>query len=369
MGIYTRLIRHMLFRFDPEWIHDQTLKIAALSGEVDAISRILSWNYRFRDPVLRTMIGGVKFDNPLGLSAGFDKNGKAVRAMACLGFGHLEIGSVSADRSAGNPKPRLSRLLRDQAILVHYGLPNDGAEVVARRLRDLSLQVPLGINIVKTNRGMQAEPDTDGAIIADYVRSVRILKDRADYLNLNLSCPNTETGRDFFEDTGNLARLLVSLEELHIRCPVFLKISPLGGPGQLDKILLAVKSASFVSGFAFNLAPGKPVGLKTPHAQIASLPGAISGKPIEQQMNQAISELYRRMNRKRYRIIGIGGVFSAEDAYRKIRLGASLVQLMTSLIYEGPALVNQINRGLCELLRRDGFQHVGQAVGTAHTLL
>lgn len=368
METYTRLIRHILFRFDPEWIHDQTLKIATLSGEVNAITRTLSWKYRFQDPVLRTGIANIEFDNPLGLAAGFDKNGKAIRTMACLGFGHLEIGSVSADRSAGNPKPRLWRLPLDQAILVHYGLPNDGAEVVARRLCGLSPRVPLGINIVKTNRGMEAKLDTDEAIITDYVRSVRTLKDHAAYLTLNLSCPNTETGRDFFEDTGNLVRLLVSLEELDIHCPVFLKISPLGGPAQFDRILLAVESSPIVSGFAFNLAPGKPANLKTPHAQIASLPGAVSGKPIEQQMNQAISDLYRRMNKKRYRIIGIGGVFSAEDAYRKIRLGASLVQLMTSLIYEGPSLVGQINRGLCELLRRDGFQHVGQAVGTAHTL-
>jgi dihydroorotate dehydrogenase (fumarate)/dihydroorotate dehydrogenase len=251
---------------------------------------------------------------------------------------------------------------------VHYGLPNEGAERVARRLDRLSLPVPLSINIVKTNRGLRAPPDPDDEILLDYVRSARILKRHADFLHLNLSCPNTETGRDFFASKANLVRLLNALQELEIDCPVFLKISPLGGIRAIEEILEAVESASFISGFAFNLAPGKPQGLRAPTSLVASLPGAVSGKPIEEQINTAIAELYRRMDRRRYRIIGIGGVFSAEDAYKKILLGASLVQWMTSLIYEGPLVIRRINQGLSKLLERDGFRHVADAVGSAHAL-
>lgn len=132
-------------------------------------------------------------------------------------------------------------------------------------------------------------------------------------------------------------------------------------------LLEEVEGIGFVSGFAFNLAPGKPEGLKTPRRLWESLPGAVSGKPIEAQMNDALRELYRRMDRERYRILGIGGVFTAEDAYRKIRLGASLVQLLTAMIYEGPGIVRRINEGLCYLLERDGFTHLADAVGTGNT--
>lgn len=364
MRFYARVVRPILFRFDPEWIHDRAIAGAEFAGRLAPVRKVLAWRCAFRDPTLETTVCGLRFANPLGLAAGFDKSGRAVRALACLGFGHLEIGSVSADPSSGNPKPRLWRLPPDRGILVHFGLPNEGAEAVARRLDGAELPVPLGVNIVKTNRGLHAPPEPDDKIILDYVRSVRALEDRAAYLSLNLSCPNTENGRDFFADRANLARLLDALRELDIRCPVFLKISPLGGVRAIEEILAAVEPASFISGFAFNLAPGKPHGLKTPSSIIGSLPGAVSGKPIEEQMNTAIAELYRRMDRRRYRIIGIGGVFSAEDAYRKIRLGASLVQLMTSLIYEGPMVLRRINEGLCRLLERDGLRHVGDAVGS-----
>ena len=137
-----------------------------------------------------------------------------------MGFGHLEIGSVSADASTGNPKPRLWRLPEDQAVIVNYGLPNDGAENVAKRLSAKKLPIPLGINIVKTNRGIDAPAESEDEIITDYVRSVRTLKDCADYLCLNLSCPNTATGRDFFTDRKNTIRLMAALRELDIRCPV-----------------------------------------------------------------------------------------------------------------------------------------------------
>lgn len=317
--------------------------------------------------MLAIVVGGVPFANPIGLAAGFDKSGRAVRALAAMGFGHLEIGSISADRSAGNPRPRLWRLAADEGILVHYGLPNDGAAAVASRLNGYQLPVPLGVNIVKTNRGLHAPPEPDDAIIADYVRSATLLRDRADYLHLNLSCPNTENGRDFFADRANLTRLLNALSALEIRCPVFLKVSPLGGVRAIETLLETVEPVPFITGFAFNLAPGKPEGLRTPASRIGSLPGAVSGRPIEAQMNAAIGELYRRMDRRRYRIIGVGGVFTAEDAYCKIRLGASLVQLLTGLIYEGPLIVRHINAGLCDLLRRDGFRCVGDAVGTAHS--
>ena len=363
MNFYRTFLRPLLFRFDAERIHDRAIRAGRRVGSIATCRKALSAWYGFSDPRLETEVGGLRLANPIGLAAGFDKNGRAVGGLGGLGFGHLEIGSVSADASAGNALPRLWRLPIDRALVVHYGLPNEGAEVIARRLERRPRTVPLGVNVVKTNRGITAPPESDDAIIADYVRSVRILRDTGDYLSLNLSCPNTETGCNFFADPTHVARLLEALSDLDLRCPVFLKVSPQGGARALDALLEAVDPFAFVTGFAFNLAPGKPPGLNTPARVLETMPGATSGKPIERQMNEAIGALYRRMDRRRYRIIGIGGVFSAEDAYRKIRLGASMVQLLTGLIYEGPGLVRRIKQGLCRLLERDGVANVSEAVG------
>jgi dihydroorotate dehydrogenase (fumarate)/dihydroorotate dehydrogenase len=247
---------------------------------------------------------------------------------------------------------------------VHYGLPNDGVAVVARRLAGRHWPVPLGINIVKTNRGLDAPLDCAQDIFDDYLRSVALLKDKGDYLCLNLSCPNTETGRDFFAVPGNLGQLLSLLSESDIPGPVFLKVSPLGGVRAIEQLLEAVEPHAFVSGFIFNLSPIKPAGLRTTRSVWESLPGAISGAPSRDLLDECLRQLFRRMNRQRYRIIAAGGVFSAADAYHKIQLGASLVQLLTGLVYEGPGLVKTINQGLGQLLQRDGLTSIAQAVGT-----
>ncbi|HET8550738.1 MAG TPA: quinone-dependent dihydroorotate dehydrogenase [Bryobacteraceae bacterium] len=363
MSLYAHLVRPLLFRTDAERMHDRAL----LMAEAASASRLLcstsaAWHVR-HDERLATAVAGLGFRHPLGLAAGFDKNGRAVRLWAALGFSHIEIGSVSAEASAGNPKPRLFRLPADRAIVVNYGLPNDGADRIAARLSNVQLGVPLGINIVNTNRGPEAKPESDDAVIDDYVRSIRRLHDRADYLTLNLSCPNTSDGRAFVSDRCRVAALFDAVDNLAPSKPVFLKIAPFADARALEAFLATAERAHFVRGFAVNLPPGKPAGLSVPADRLASMPGAVSGKPCENAVNAAIVELYRRIDRKRWRIIGAGGVFSAEDAYRKIRLGASLVQLLTAFVYEGPGVVRSICAGLGQLLERDGLRQIEDAVG------
>lgn len=369
---YRHVLRPILFQVDPERTHDLAILASEVAGQFTPVRAAMKRICQRHHPALETEAFGLRFPNPLGLAAGWDKNGRTVRLMEALGFGHVEIGSVSADPSEGNPRPRLWRLPDDQAICVHYGLPNDGAEAVARRLDASASRHPahrsvrLGINIVKTNRGLDAPPDGEPAILDDYLRSVRVLHSRADYLCLNLSCPNTEMGRDHFADPKAIRNLLDLLGEQTLTCPVLLKVSPLGGIAAIESLLEVIESYPFVSGFAYNLAPGLPDGLKTSSAQIKHMRGAVAGKPVEEATNRRIGELYRRMDRSRYQIIGIGGVFSAEDAYAKIRQGASLVQLFTGLIYEGPGIVPRILSGLLQCLERDGFRTIGEAVGSAH---
>lgn len=360
MSFYTSTILPLAFRLDAERAHHLAIGAGAM---MRPFARALHRLNAVQDPRLETVISGLRFPTPLGLAAGFDKSGTAIETLAGLGFGFVEIGSVSIDPSLGNARPRLFRLPEDRAIVVHYGLPNDGARQIVQRLSNIHLPVPLGINLVKTNRGPGACPETAGQIITEYVEAARIVSPVADYLMLNLSCPNTEDGRDFFADSGHLRAVLTALGELHPRVPVFLKVSPLGGIATIERVLEATEDHAYVSGFMFNLPSVKPDGLLTPAFIWRAMPGAVSGPPAAALADSCIRETYRRMDRQRYVIIGAGGISTGEDAYAKIRLGASLVQLLTALIYEGPGVVRRITQDLVRLIERDGLSHISDAIG------
>lgn len=360
MSFYASIIRPLAFRLDAERAHHLAIGVAARTR---AFARPLYWLNAIKDSRLDTVVAGLRFPTPLGLAAGFDKSGTAVEMLAGLGFGFVEIGSVSIDLSLGNARPRLFRLPEDRAIVVHYGLPNDGARAVAKRLANMHLPVPLGINLVKTNRGAGAPQESADQIINEYIESARAVAPVADYLMLNLSCPNTEDGRDFFADSGHLRAFLTALGEVQPSIPVFLKVSPLGGIATIERMLEAVDDHAYVSGFMFNLPSVKPDGLRTPEHIWRAMPGAVSGPPAAALADACIRETYCRMDRKRYAIIGAGGISTGEDAYAKIRLGASLVQLLSALVYEGPGVVRRITQGLVRLIERDGLLHISDAVG------
>lgn len=371
MDLYQSLLRPLLFRLNPETSHSLTVEACRLGGRIPLVPRAMHAMLSHSAPELQCEVAGIRLENPIGLAAGWDKSGRALRMIDHLGFGFAEIGSVSARSSVGNPKPRLFRVPEEQAIIVNYGLPNEGAEIVANRVARHHSRVPLGVNIVKTNDGPSA-PECDGdSIIADYCRSVELIHRHAGYLTLNLSCPNAKDGRDYFAGRGTITRLLEQLGPLEIDCPVFLKVPPNPDPHSLDRLIEESIGSEFVRGFIFNLPSGKPDTLcfasATPNWK--SMPGAFAGKPVENLINRCVSELYQRIPRNRFVIIGAGGVFTAEDAYRKILVGASLVQIYSGMIYEGPGIVGRINRGLVDRLRRDGFDSIEQAVGTGANAL
>lgn len=348
-------MRPLLFRVDPERAHDAAVRTAELASGSRLLVRAVASRRPAPDPRLEVTVAGLRMRSPLGLAAGFDKSARAVPLLSALGFGHVEVGSISADASAGNPRPRLSRLPGERAIAVAYGVPNDGAARVAARLTGRRRAVPLGINVVSTNRGEASATEPDDAVIGDYAASVARLQDLGEYVCLNLSCPNTRDGRGFFADRARLRALLERLGEAGVRRPLFIKVAPFAGEGDVDSFLEAVDGAAFVSGFSVNLPPGTRPGVN----------GAISGPPSAAAAERTVAELYRRMDRERYVVIGSGGVFTAADAYRMIRLGASLVQLYTALVYEGPGVVGRITAGLAELVERDGLRNIGDAIGGA----
>jgi dihydroorotate dehydrogenase (fumarate)/dihydroorotate dehydrogenase len=360
--LYRACVRPLLFRMDAERAHSATLRIAGAVGRSAAGRALVRALYGFEDPCLRIAVGGIDFPNPVGLPAGFDKNGVATEALAALGFGAIDVGSVSAYPSAGNPeRPRLFRIPADDGLVVFYGVPNDGAAVVAERLGRVRLPVPLGISLVETNTGTPAPVDR---VIEELVEAARRFAGIATYYALNLNCPNSAGGFSHFDDPAHLRALLAGLREVVGTVPVFARVTPPHDPRGIDAVLEALDPFPFVKGLSFydpknDLRPR----LKTPPAELARMRGSVSAPVALDWMQATTREWYRHIDRKRLALVGCGGIRSAADAYRTIRLGASLVQVYTALVYQGPGIVREIKRGLVRLLARDGIAHVGEVVG------
>lgn len=360
--LYESLIRPLLFRLDPEWVHHTTLAVAGMLGKDPPARAAMRRLLVTQDSRLELEIGGLRYPNPLGLAGGFDKNGAAIQGLAAVGFGSVEVGSVSAFPSDGNSaRPRLFRLPADDAIVVYYGVPNDGSEVVAKRLRGQYMPVPLGVNLVETNTG---KPIDSEHVIHELIAAAEPFLDVADYFMLNLNCPNTSAGMSPFDDPQNLRRLLEGYAAYQHMPPTYVKVVPSTDSERIDGTLAAIAPFGFVKGIAFGLPTGKPYeGLKTPVEELNRMPGTLCGKPVSKLIDDSIRAWYARLDKTRHVLVGIGGITNAADAYRKIRLGASLLQIYTALIYKGPGLVGRINRGLCELLERDGLSHISDAIG------
>ena len=363
--LFRRLVRPILFELDSEWIHDRTIAASESVGGVGWAIRWLRRYYKVDDERLEVSLGDIVFDNPIGLAAGFDKNGRAVSLLDALGFGHVEVGSVSAYSSKGNRRPRLFRLPKDEAIIVNYGVPNEGAKVVGERLRHCSYKGTMGVNIVETNTGKSS---THEQIVAEYVEAIRLLGGTADYIALNLNCPNTSAGESAFDDSATLKSLMDECEKFENLPPVFLKLTAHDDGQRMERTLRAIENCKAVRGFVFNIPPGKNYPIETPTSVVRDLPGTLCGAPTQSVMDAALAFWYKNVDRKRYVFFGSGGIRNAEDVYRKIRLGASIVQIYTALIYNGPNIVRQLNTGLLGLLERDGFTHIDQAVGVDNPL-
>jgi dihydroorotate dehydrogenase len=366
VSVYESAVRPLLFRLDPEKAHDLAVRASELGGRSPLTRRFARRAYGVSDPRLRTTFAGLPLDNPLGLAAGFDKNGRALGLLGALGFGHVEIGSVSAWPSDGNPRPRLFRIPEDRGIVVSYGVPNDGAEAVRRRLDAYRPPVALGVNLVKTND--PARPAVAPDVYEDYAASFALLQDRADYVALNLSCPNSAADRDFFDDLPRIDALLERLAACEPHVPVVLKLKPTRDAGVLREIVAIADGHPFVAGFSINLPAGKPEGLRltSSRAALERMPGAVGGPPVAEYVNAILATLYGIVGPDgRYALMAAGGVSTAEDAYRKLRLGATVVQLYTALVYRGPHVVKEIAGHLARLLERDGFERASAAVGAA----
>ena len=357
-----KLLRPLLFRFDPERAHRWVLASLGWFGSQPELREVITRAFCYEDPRLEQELFGLRFKNPVGLAAGFDKDARAVGGLAALGFGFLELGSVSARPSPGNPPPRIFRLPEDRAIINRMGIPSVGADRVAERLAELEDRpLPLGVNL---NFTTQAELSRE-EIIADYRYSLRRLYACADYLAINLSCPNLPDAEFAPTEPQDLEALLQSLAKERGGKPLLVKLSPDLSDEELDQVLEVAQR--YVDGFiAVNTTTSRE-GLRTQDRRLIAQRGGLSGRPLRARATETISHIYRRTDGK-LPIIGVGGIFSAKDAWEKLRSGASLVEIYTGLIYEGPGIVKRIDRGLVRLLEEHGYRSIAEAVGSGARL-
>lgn len=359
---YRRALRPLLFAQDPEAAHERTIELLATARALP----LTAGRRAFTHARLKVSLAGLEFPNPVGLAAGFDKNGKAVALMPRFGFGFVEVGTVTAQPQPGNPKPRVFRIPEQGALVNRLGFNSEGSEVVAKRLarlrRGRRLPVPLGINIGKTKL-----VTGDEATLDDYRTSFRRLSRLADFMVVNVSSPNTPGLRQWQEKSRLSALLGTLMEESRSLAekrdtppvPLFVKISPDMADADMDDVV----AVALEQGLAGIIATNTTIARENTAGNLAET-GGLSGKPLKERANTVMRYLYRRTE-GRLPLIGVGGIATAEDAYERIKSGASLVQFYTAMVYEGPYLARCINRGLLRLMERDGLSHLSELVGTA----
>lgn len=357
-GVYENLLKPVFFRNDPEVVHDHMTELGSVLGKHAFLQGATNLIFNYKNPKLEQTILGIKFCNPIGLAAGFDKNAKLTEILGFVGFGFEEVGSITAEECEGNKTPRLWRLKESKGLVVNYGLKNDGSIRISRKLKSAHANLVLGTSIAMTN--CKDNCDVKKAIF-DYAKSFKIFADIGQYFAINISCPNI-SGSSMFLKPHNLDYLLDILDEIETSKPIFLKISPDLSLAETEE-LLSVASQHKVSGIICANLTKKRDNNKLIDQNIPSV-GGISGKPVGELSDKLISYIYKNYS-NRFIIIGCGGIFNAEDAYRKIKYGASLLQLITGMVFEGPQLISDINLKLVEFLERDGYKNISEAVGKA----
>lgn len=354
--LYKGVLKPTFFLLDPERIHDSMIWVGRILGSNFLTRNLTSLFFNYSNKALEQKILGIKFPNPVGLSAGFDKDARLTKILPSVCFGFTEVGTITGEKCSGNPKPRLWRLPKSKSLVVYYGLKNDGCKKIASRLKGEKFDIPVITSIGKTNNKKTVQTDKG---IKDYLKAYQEFADIGQIFDINISCPNTFGGQPF-SDPIKLDKLLTEIDKIPTKKPVFIKMPPDLTEKELDEILGVVEKHKIAGFICSNLT-------KTRSSRIIDqdIPehGGFSGKVVEELANNLIKKIYQKTKGK-YIIIGCGGASSAEDAYKKIRLGASLVQLITGMIFEGPQVISQINQGLVRLLKKDGYTNISQVIGT-----
>jgi len=353
---YKKGAKKIIFAMTPDTAHSTTLDFCEKAGNNVPLMWLLQHMLDYTDPILETTVMGIPFSNPFGISAGLDKNCQITKVADAAGYGFETVGSTTARPCDGNPRPWFHRLPEYESMMVHVGLANKGSERIMQEVEKAytrSRQMKISVSLARTNDRFVGD-DEEG--IEDYMISLQRAADKSDLIEINISCPNTMVGERFVTP-DMLDRLLTGLDRIQHKQPLMVKL-PQDKEWNELKDLLDVICEHNVQGVTIANLRKDRSGLSIP----SEWKGNLSGRPCETKANSLIEQTYREYG-TRLAIAGVGGVSTAEQAYWKIRHGSSLVMLVSALIYQGPQVMTQIRQGVAELLRRDGFKHISDAVG------
>ena len=372
--MYKKVIRPALFsilKADPELSHESSLKLLAWLEQnqkqfpANVILKTISNQLAIHDPRLSQMLWGINFPNPLGLAAGFDKNGVAASIWDYFGFGYAELGTVTERSQSGNPKPRLFRLLEDEGVLNRMGFNNRGSAALATSLQKQAMRGEKGVWGINLGKS-KVTPLEEAA--KDYLNSFLRLRELGDYFVVNVSSPNTP-GLRSLQDSSQLSLILKAIQENNPQQkPILVKIAPDLSWDAINEVLIIAKTYQLAGIIATNTTISRE-GLKTPSVNgnaVTEEAGGVSGKPLRDRATAVIRYIYQQTEGK-LPIIGVGGIFTSEEAWEKITAGASLIQVYTGWIYEGPKITATILKGLRQKLDQQGFDNISEAVGIATT--
>ncbi len=342
-----------LFVKDPETAHEGALLFLKMVG-VPPVRDVVQLFTAVRNEALTQTVFGISFKTPVGLAAGFDKDGAVLEGLSAFSFGHVEVGTITKYPQEGNPRQRLFRFNDDRALINRMGFNNRGAGALSRRLLGMKRRIPVGVSIGKSKRA-----DLDEAP-QDYRFSLERLYDVGDYFAINVSSPNTPGLREL-QDKKHLVDIVSTLNEYRaqqkVRKPFLVKIAPDLSFEAIDEVLSVCKDFDIDGVIAVNTTVAR-TGVSKVAVETS---GGLSGEPIRKKATEIIRHIHKK--NPTLPIIGVGGIFTAEDAYEKIKAGASLVQVYTGFIFEGPFIARNIHKGLLELMRKDGFKNIRDAVG------
>ena len=344
--MYRILVKPLLFLFNPEFIHHVIFRIIKLASYIPFKQSIINSIYSVKDDRLKRELFGLTFDNPVGLAAGFDKDAKLFDELAAFGFGFIEIGTLTPLAQAGNPKPRLFRLPEDHSLINRMGFNNEGVEDAVKRLKKRKSKIIIGGNIGKNKVTANDEA------VKDYKITFEALFDYVDYFVVNVSSPNTPGLRQL-QEKEPLTKLLLCLQELNDakskRKPLLLKIAPDLTNEQLDDIVNIVVETKLDGLIATNTTTDRNSLVTNEKSLKVIGSGGVSGQAVKKRSTEVIRYISEK-SKKSFPIIGVGGIHCAEDAIEKLKAGASLVQIYTGFVYEGPSIVKKINQGILKQL-------------------
>jgi dihydroorotate dehydrogenase len=365
--IYKKIIKPILFCFPADRVHTFFLKIGRFLGRKSFFRKLTKKIFYYKNDILKQNVLDIDFNSPVGLAAGFDYNADLIRIAPALSFGFHTVGTITNLPYGGNPRPMLDRLPKSKSLLVNKGFKNNGIDFILNKVVKTKKKIPLGISIGATNKIFKSSKENSDDIIYSFEKVTK--NDYFDYFELNISCPNlinTENIKDKFDEPMGLGLLLNNLSFIKINKPLFIKMYLEKSYEETLALSEVASKYKFVSGLIFsNLIKDRSNPLFDKEEIEKAGMGNFSGKPAQEISNNLISAIYKKY-KDRFIIIGCGGIFNADDAYEKIKRGATLVQLVTGLIYEGPSVIGKINKDLVKLLKKDGYKSISDAVGSYH---